>query len=73
MYWTKIYSKATIYINELMLVHLILNAKILMWKTPGNVFLGHLGELVFHISQGCTQSLGVPQYLLEFSWILLQY
>ena len=26
------------------MVHLILNAKSLMWKNSGNVFLGHLGE-----------------------------
>ena len=41
------------YVNKLILihlVHLVLNAKNLLRKTFGNVLLGHLGELRFHIS-----------------------
>ena len=33
---------------QLHLVHLILNAKFLMWKTHGNVFVGHLGQWPFY-------------------------
>ena len=46
------YSKITTYINELIffsLVHLILNAKNLIRKTCGNVFLGHVGWWDFHV------------------------
>ena len=50
----KIYSKVTIYINELMLTPLspfdIKCKKLnLMWKTHGSIFLGYLGERVFQI------------------------
>ena len=59
-YTTKFYNKATIYINELILTSfspfdITVNAKYLMWKTSGNVFLGHLGGWVLQFSQGCTQ------------------
>ena len=43
-------------------------------KTIGNVFLGHLGESVFHIFLKLQSIIGgvCPQYLLEFLWIILQ-
>ena len=53
-YTTKIYNKATIYANELILALFSpfdIKCKILtlMWKTSGILFLGHLGGWVFHI------------------------
>ena len=53
-YTTKIYNKATIYVNKLILTPFppfgikceILN---LIWKHSANVLLGHLGGWVFHI------------------------
>ena len=60
--WLSVFAKHTtlkfitepqsLYVNKLILTlfHLVLNAKNLLQKTFGNVFLGHLGELRFHIS-----------------------
>ena len=76
--YTQKFITARISVSEL-----ILNAKNLMWKSSGNVFLGHLGGLEFIFSQSSTQKLGLggeggvwplPWYLLWFLWImLLQY
>ena len=46
MYHTKIHSKSTVAVG----VHLISNAKNVMQKTSGNVFLGHIGGLSFYSS-----------------------
>ena len=48
----KIYNKATIHVNELILIPFspfVINYKILtlLWKTSGNVFLRHLGGWFF--------------------------
>ena len=59
---------------QLHLVHLVLKAKNLMWKNTRNIFLGHLKEWIFHILPRLQSHMeGVPQYFLEFSWIMLQY
>ena len=50
-YTTKIYDKATIHVNELILTPFSpfdIKCKI-MWKTSGIVYSGHLGGWVFHI------------------------
>ena len=47
LYYTKKYNKATIYVNELILIQLSpfdLKCRKLNVKTSGNVFLGHLRE-----------------------------
>ena len=45
-----------------------------MQKSSGNVFLGHVEELVFHIFPRLLSITGVPpKYLSEFLWIMLQY
>ena len=48
--YTQKFITARINVSEL-----ILNAKNLMWKSSGNVFLGHLGGLEFIFSQSSTQ------------------
>ena len=60
-YCTKIYDKATIYANKLILTTLspfILSAKNVMRRTSGNVFLGHLGGWIFHIFKRLHSILG---------------
>ena len=55
LYWifyTKMYSKTTTYVNELILTLFSpfdIKYRNLMRKTSGNVFLGHLGWWVLHI------------------------
>ena len=45
-----------------------------MCKTSGNVFLGYLGEWIFHIFPRFYSIMwGAPSYILEVSWIMLQY
>ena len=79
---TKVYNKATIYINELILTpfspfDITVNAKYFMWKTSGNVFLGHLGGWVFYIFPTVHLIIrgvgGDPRYILEFLWIMSHY
>ena len=53
-YTAKIYNKATIHVNKLILTPFSpfgIKCKILnlIWKTSGNVLLGHLAGCVFHI------------------------
>ena len=68
----KIYSKFTVYINELILTPFspfdIKCKKInLMWKTSGNVFLGYLGERFFQISPRLHSIMGgVPNSFQNF-------
>ena len=78
-YTTKVYNKATIYINELILTSfspfdIRVNAKYVMWKTFGNLVLGHLGGWVFHIFPRVHWIIrgvgGDPRFLLEFLWII---
>ena len=73
----KIYSKFTVYINELILTPFspfdIKCKKInLMWKTSGNAFLGYLGQIFSDFPKVALDHGGCPQFLLELSW-MLQY
>ena len=73
------YTTQSIYLNELILTlfnPFDIKCKKLdsMWKTSGNVFLGHLREWVFHIFARLHSIMGVPlNFSLEFLWIILQY
>ena len=57
------------------LVHLILIARNLLWKTSENIFLRNLGVGFWHFPSVALNHGGtpIPQYLLEFSWNLLQH
>ena len=49
-----------------------IDARNVLQKTFENVFLGHLGELCFHISPLDHGRRPLPE-LIEFLWIMLQY
>ena len=79
---TKVYNKAAIYVNELIVTPfsqfgITVNAKDFVWKTSLNVFFGLLGGWVFHIFRRVHSIIwgvgGDPRYVLEFLWIMSHY